>query len=438
MIDEQDVKGMIKTLANNVVPKYLYNQKEFVPGKTQLLYSGPYWDHEEIQLAMEAFLTGSWLTTGTYVHRFQNIFAKMFNVKHAHMVNSGSSANLVMIAALKKHLGWKDGDEVIVSPVGFPTTIAPLVQNGLKPVFIDIEMDTLNFDVNLISEKITDRTKAIFVSPVLGNPSDMDSLMAICVPENILLIGDNCDSLGSKWNGRYLNEYYYAWSTSFYPAHHITTGEGGMVCTNDDELIKIARSISWWGRDCHCVGQANLLACGTCGSRFSKWLADDGVNAVLDHKYLFTNMGYNLKPLDLQGAIGLAQLRKLPTIEAKRRENFSKIKKIFEKHMKPQIRVASELTLADPCWFGVPLIVEQTDMKVPFVNYLEENKIQTRNYFAGNLLRHPGYRHLDDASKYKNADKALTNVFFIGCPPHYGDNHIDYIDEIVGAFKTGW
>jgi len=433
MSEDFDLKGMIKDIAMNVQPKYLYNQRTFEPGKTPLLYSGPFWDHEEIQLAMEAFLTGSWITTGTYVHRFQNIFAKTFNVKHAHMVNSGSSANLVMIAALKKHLKWNDGDEIIVSPVGFPTTIAPLVQNGLKPVFVDIEMNTLNFDIDKISEKITDRTKAIFVSPVLGNPPDMDALLAICVPDNIILVGDNCDSLGTKWNGRYLNEYYYAWSTSFYPAHHITTGEGGMVCCNDDDLIKTARSISWWGRDCHCVGQANLLACGTCGNRFSKWLVDDGVDTVMDHKYLFTNMGYNLKPLDLQGAIGLAQMKKLPIIESKRRENFNAIATIINGY-KPYIKTAEQLIEADPCWFGVPIIVKETKMKQSFVDFLEKNKIQTRNYFAGNLLRHPGYKHLDDANKYPNADKALTNVFFIGCPPHYGSDHIKYLSETIEKF----
>jgi CDP-6-deoxy-D-xylo-4-hexulose-3-dehydrase len=195
-------------------PKYLYNQS-FVPGKSQVLYSGPYWDEKEIMAAITTFITGKWVVAGENVYKFENAFAKMFGVKHAHMVNSGSSANLVLIAALKKHFNWSDGDEVIVSPVGFPTTISTLVQNGLTPVFIDIEYDTLNFDITKIEEKITSKTKAIFVSPVLGNAPDMDYLTALCEKHNIKLVGDSCDSLGSKWNGKDLSSYYVAWSSSF-------------------------------------------------------------------------------------------------------------------------------------------------------------------------------------------------------------------------------
>jgi CDP-6-deoxy-D-xylo-4-hexulose-3-dehydrase len=405
------------------MPPYASNfSKEFVPGKTPVLYSGPYWDNREIEMATQALTTGKWLTTGEYVARFQNVFAKHFGVKYAHMVNSGSSANLVMIAALKKHYGWKDGDEVIVSPVGFPTTIAPLVQNGLKPVFVDIEMDTLNFDVDKVEEEVRDSTVAIFVSPVLGNPPDMDRLI-----RRANLIGDNCDSLGSKWDGEYLTKYYTAWSTSFYPAHHITTGEGGMVCSNDAELIKTAKSISWWGRDCYCVGAANLLSCGTCGKRFDKWL--EGSDSIIDHKYLFTNMGYNLKPLDLQGAIGLAQMEKIQEIEVKRRANFYSIASLFDLNNK--VRVAYTLPKSDPCWFGVPLICKNRAVKESLVAHLEANKIQTRPYFAGNILRHPAYKHLGDAEKFPNSNEVFDKVFFIGCPPHYDNNIIDYISEVI-------
>lgn len=427
-----ETKDLIKQLASQANPKYLYNQKEFIPGKTPLLYSGPFWDEDEIQSALTAFLEGSWLVTGENVFRFQNVFAKRFNVKHAHMLNSGSSANLVLITALKKHLGWKDGAEIIVSPVGFPTTVAPICQNNLKPVFVDIEMQTLNFDISKIEEKITDKTVAIFVSPVLGNPPNITWLQAICKKRNILLIGDNCDSLGSKWDGKLLNEYYYAWTTSFYPAHHITTGEGGMVCSNEDDFIATARSISWWGRDCRCVGKANLSACGTCGNRFSKWLADAGVDTIMDHKYLFTNMGYNLKPLDMQGAIGLAQLRKLDIIESRRRENFTSIKNIIENT--PNIRTFQTLPESDPCYFGVPIICETNESRQKFVDHLESNKIQTRSYFAGNLLAHPGYSHLDNAADYPNAQQVLAKVFFLGCPPHYREPHIAYIKEVVKKF----
>jgi CDP-6-deoxy-D-xylo-4-hexulose-3-dehydrase len=424
-----DVKQMIEELVAAVgTPKYAYNCKEFTPGKDTVFYSGPYWDEKEVIAGVTAFLTGKWLVSGEQVAKFQWAFGHKFNVKHCHMVNSGSSANLTMVAALKKHLGWKDGDQVIVSPVGFPTTIAPLVQNGLVPVFVDIEMKTLNFDLDHVEKWITDKTVAIFVSPVLGNPPDMDRIKSMCEKHGIRLIGDNCDSLGTKWDGKLLTDYYYAWTTSFYPAHHISTGEGGMVCSNDENLINTARSISWWGRDCRCVGAANLLACGTCGNRFDKWL--EGYNGIIDHKYLFTNMGYNLKPLDMQGAIGIEQLKKIDEIDVKRRVNFARIKHLFEKYI-PGVRVAENLLLADPSWFGVPLITDTPELKEKLQAFCEENKIQTRNYFAGNILLHPGYKHLDDASKYPNANKALSNVFFVGCPPHYGEEVFAYYESVM-------
>ena len=429
-----DVKQMIEELVAAVgTPKYAYNCKQFNPEKDTVFYSGPYWDEKEVIAGVTAFLTGKWLVSGENVAKFQWAFCHKFNVKHAHMVNSGSSANLTMVAALKKRLNLEDGVEVLVSPVGFPTTIAPLVQNNLKPVFVDIEMDTLNFDLDKLEEKITERTAAIFISPVLGNPPDMDRIKEICDKHDLLLIGDNCDSLGTKWDGKLLTDYYYAWTTSFYPAHHISTGEGGMVCSDDEELINTARSISWWGRDCRCVGAANLLACGTCGNRFDKWL--EGYNGIIDHKYLFTNMGYNLKPLDLQGAIGIEQLKKIDEIDVKRRVNFERIKDIFHRYI-PGVRVASALNKADPSWFGVPLITDTPELKEKLQAFCEANRIQTRNYFAGNILLHPGYKHLDDASKYPNANKALSNVFFVGCPPHYGEDVFAYYESVFAKWQS--
>lgn len=414
------------------MPPYASNfSSGFTPGKTPVLYSGPYWDHREVEAGIKAFQTGKWLTTGEYVARFQNVFAKHFGVTYAHMVNSGSSANLVMIAALKKHWGWGDGYEVIVSPVGFPTTIAPIVQNGLKPVFVDIEMDTLNFDLSKVEDAITPKTRAIFVSPVLGNPPDMDRLHALARQNfGISLVGDNCDSLGSRWNENYLTTDYVAWSTSFYPAHHITTGEGGMVCSNDAELMKTVKSMSWWGRDCYCVGAANLLACGTCGKRFDKWI--EGSDTVIDHKYLFSNIGYNLKPLDMQGAIGLAQMEKIEEIEWKRRENFRQISRYFNIE---GVRIARKHEEADPCWFGVPIICETAAVKASLVAHFEKHLIQTRPYFAGNILRHPGYRHLGYAQSFPNAEQVFDRVFFIGCPPHYTREIIEYIGEVIQSWQ---
>jgi CDP-6-deoxy-D-xylo-4-hexulose-3-dehydrase len=429
-----DVTTMIQQLVATVgTPKFAYNCKEFNPEKDTVFYSGPYWDNNEVEAALEAFLTGRWLVSGEHVAKFQVQFGRRFGTKFNHMVNSGSSANLAMVAALKKRFGWKDGSEVIVSPVGFPTTIAPLVQHNLKPVFVDIEFETLNFDVTKIEERINENTVAIFVSPVLGNPPDMDFLADLCDRHKLKLIGDNCDSLGTKWDGKELTDYYYAWSTSFYPAHHITTGEGGMVSTNDEELIDLVRSISWWGRDCHCVGSANLLACGTCGNRFDKWL--EGYNGVIDHKYYFTNMGYNLKPLDLQGAIGIEQLKKIDEIDVKRRLHFQRIKSLFYRNVSG-VRAASNLDKADPSWFGVPLITDTPELKEKLQAFCEANRIQTRNYFAGNILLHPGYKHLDDASKYPNANKALSNVFFVGCPPHYGDKVWEYYESVLAKWQS--
>lgn len=424
-------KQNIESLVGNHVSPYIYNAKDFTPGKTPIYYSGPYWDNRETEAAIDSFLNGKWITAGEKVHKFESEFGKRFNTKYSHMVNSGSSANLVLIAALKRRFNWEDGDEIIVSPVGFATTISVLHQCRLKPVFIDIEWDTLNFDINQIESKITSKTKGIFVSPVLGNPPDMDKLLDLCSIYNLILIGDNCDSLGSKWNGKYLNEYYYAYSNSFYPAHHISTGEGGMVCTNDPELKKLFVSLSWWGRDCYCVGSANLLPCGTCGNRFDKWL--ENYDGIIDHKYVFSEMGYNLKPLDLQGAIGLVQLKKLDEIEENRRISHNEITNIFTDNI-VGLRSPSVLDKADPCWFGTPFICEEEGLKHKLVAYLEANKIQTRNYFAGNILMHPGYSFLDDYKNYPEANKVLDKVFFIGAAPHYTQPVFEYIKEVIKKF----
>ena len=408
------------------LPPYIKSYDTFQPGDF-IQYSGQLWDQEELTAAVDSLMNGKWVVAGEKVAQFQNKFSKRFNVKQSLMVNSGSSANLVLITALKKKFGWYNGDEIIVSPVGFPTTIAPIVQNGLKPVFVDIELDSLNFDINKIEEKITDRTMAIFVSPVLGNPPDIDRLVDICETHGIILIGDNCDSLGTLWRDKLITDYYYAWTTSFYPAHHMSTGEGGMVCSNDKDFIQTATSIAWWGRDCYCVGSNNLLACGTCGNRFDKWL--DEYDGIIDHKYVFTTIGYNLKPLDLQGAIGMVQLKKFDMLESMRRLYKDQIGGFIDEYIKGA-RVIKETPNSDPSWFGVPVYCETQELREHLVEYFEENKIQTRSYFAGNLLIHPAYKHLDDYKLYPNSNLALSNVFFLGCSPLYNDKVIDYIQEV--------
>jgi CDP-6-deoxy-D-xylo-4-hexulose-3-dehydrase len=426
---EQEISSFISGLQENDEKLFPYIcNNNYEKGKSNIYYSGPYWDNLEVEAAIKTFLTGKWLSSGEAVNKFEREFSEKFNFNHSVMVNSGSSANLVMIAALKKYFEWNDEDEIIVSVCGFPTTLNPIIQNNLKPVFVDINYDDLNWDLQEIRKKITPKTRAIFSSPVLGNAYDYDEILDICNEYNIHLIADNCDSLGSKWEGKYLTEYAVAASCSFYPAHHICTIEGGMVSSNIKEIIDLARSFAWWGRDCYCVGSQNLLSCGTCGKRFDKWLL--GYDKVVDHKYVFGQIGYNLKPIDMLGTIGSVQLTKFDVIHQKRRSNKKNLHNIFEKIS--DIRVVGELSNAETSWFGVPIICDNN--KQELVQFLEDNKIQTRNYFAGNLLIHPAYRHLESAFNYPNAMRVLENVFFIGCSPVITDSMIEYIEEIINLY----
>lgn len=416
---QKDEENLFSYLANN----------NWSPGNP-VYYSGPYWDEREVASAVTTLLSGKWSSAGEQVNKFEKEFSIKFGFDHSVMVNSGSSANLVMIAALKKYFGWKDGDEIIVCACGFPTTIAPVVQAGLKPVFVDIDWEDLNWNLDQIESSITDRTRAVFSSPVLGNSYDLDRLIDICEKNDIHIIADNCDSLGSKWKGSYLTERAVAASCSFYAAHHICTIEGGMVSSNIRDVVDIARSYAWWGRGCYCIGQQNLLSNGVCGKRFSDWLEND---TIVDHKYVFGVRGYNLKPLDLQGSIGQIQIQKFDDIHRIRRENKSRIQSIFETI--PGVRVINEREESETSWFGVPIICDDPNLKRSLVSYLEDNKVQTRNYFAGNILLHPGYRDLGDGTKYPNASKVLDNVFFVGCAPVITSEMIDYIEEVIVNFS---
>ena len=428
---KEKILNFLKSETTDKKPIYVSGPQNNQKNLPKVLYSGPVWDDEEIAVSIESLISGKWLSSGEKVRKFEKEFAKEVCQNHALMVNSGSSANLVMIAALKKCLGWKDGDEVIVSCVGFPTTIAPLVQNNLKPVFVDISWEDLNWDLTKVEESITDKTVAVFSSPVLGNLYDLDRLKTICEKRKVSMIGDNCDSLGTKWKDKHIFEYFIASSCSFYPAHHITTGEGGMVVSNRPDIIMTARSFAWWGRDCYCVGSANLLSCGTCGKRFDKWM--DNYDGVIDHKYYFTNVGYNLKPLDFQGAIGSVQLKKLSMIHQKRRANKNNIQSYFEDI--EGVRIPKEHQNSETSWFGVPVICDSYDLKLKLVRHLESNGIQTRNYFAGNILCHPGYEKLGNWKEYPNANKVLRQVFFVGCSPNYSTETMEYIENVLKQFE---
>jgi CDP-6-deoxy-D-xylo-4-hexulose-3-dehydrase len=403
--------------------------KDWKPGKS-IYYSGPYWDDLEAQELIYAILKGKWLSSGEKVNKFEREFSNKFGFDYSVMVNSGSSANLVMIAALKKYFGWADGDEIIVCACGFATTIAPIVQNGLKPVFVDITWNDLNWDIDQVEAKITERTRAVFSSPVLGNAYDIDRIVDICNSKGIKLISDNCDSLGSKYKNDYLTKHSVAASCSFYPAHHICTIEGGMVSSNIKEVVDLARSFAWWGRGCYCVGQQNLLSNGVCGRRFDKWLED--YDDIVDHKYVFGQMGYNLKPLDLQGAVGSVQLLKFDEIHKIRRKNKESIHSMIE--TVPGCRVVNERKDSETSWFGVPIVCDTPELKHSLVKHLEANKIQTRNYFAGNILLHPGYVHLDDAFKYPEANQVLNKVFFLGCSPTINDDMLNHIGEVINNY----
>ena len=417
---------------NEKVFPYLANRKKkFNPEADSVYYSGPFWNDLEVQAAIESLMSGFWLSSGEKVDKFERRFSKLFDFEESLMVNSGSSANLVMIAALKKFYDWQDGDEIIVSVVGFPTTVSAIIQNGLKPVFVDIKWDDLNWDLAKIKSLVTPKTKAVFSSPVLGNPGNFDLLIDICNEKNILIISDNCDSLGSKWKGKFLTDYSVAASCSFYPAHHITTMEGGMVSSNNPEIITLARSFAWWGRGCYCVGRQNLLPDGTCKKRFDKWIPD--CDDIVDHKYVFENVGYNLKPLDLQGAIGIVQLDKFDEISDLRKKNKERMDSIFSKV--PGVKIIQENDFAETSWFGAPIVCESGSLKRALVSTLEKNRIQTRNYFAGNLLMQPAYREYGNWKEYKNATEVLSKVFFVGVSPTITDEMLDYVESVISKFS---
>jgi CDP-6-deoxy-D-xylo-4-hexulose-3-dehydrase len=434
-IDDEIMK-LIETVAKEqkIMPYVYNNNAEFIPHKTPIFYSGPVWDTNEVRSAIKALLVGEWLAAGENLQEFEKQFSHKINNLFGVFVNSGSSANLVMIAALKKYFGWKDGSEIIVSVVGFPTTISPIPQNGLTARFVDIEMDSLNFDLDLIEDKINKDTVAIFVSPVLGNPPDFDKLMFICEKHNLQLILDNCDSLGSTWRGKFLNEYAISSSNSFYAAHHISTIHGGMVVSNNRSIINLARGFSAWSRGCVCSGKENLLKNGICNKRFSKWL--ENYDGIVDHKYVFSNgFGYNLQGLDLQGAIGLEQLKKLDMIHEGRKLSKNTIGELIEKYI-PNVRVPKELPFAEASWFGVPIICSSNELKQKLLNHFEKNLIQTRHYFSGNILLHSGFEKLDDYKKYPNANLVLDRIFFCGASCQYAPEIFDYIESVLKEFKN--
>lgn len=431
-------------------PAFAYGASTFDPAKPKVLYSGPLFNEDELVAATLALVEGKWSVVGEHVHRFEGMFSRYLGVTDSVMVNSGSSANLLLLAAAKARWGWKDGDAVLVSPVGFPTTISALTLNNLRPVFVDIEWKTLNASNVEIARKIWDeymmamdlgersQVKAILVSPVLGNPPDIDQIVLLAKEYNLKILMDGCDSLGTKWRGKHLAQYADATTCSFFPSHHISTLQGGMISSNDEELVSLARKMSAWGRDCHCVGAANLLPNGVCGKRFSCWLPSLP-DTVVDHKYVYgTSSAYNLQPLDIQGALGCAQMGKLEGIHEARRRAWHRLHAIFigAESVGKARTVDREAMWSDPSWFGFPIICPDVEYKQALVAHLEAAGIQTRNYFAGNILLHPGYQHLGRAADYPNAQQVLQKVFFLGTNPGWQEDHFEHIELTVRAFRA--
>ena len=418
--------------------------KTWVPGKDFVNYAGAYYDSSEFVAGIESLLKG-WLVMGDCGIKFEREFPKQFGKTNGILTNSGSSSNLLMMASLTSKRGYNlpKGTKVLMPIAGFPTTLNPTLQMGFTPVFVDIELDTLNLDVSQV-ERVLDSNpdiRVITFAHVLGNPPNMQKLMDLVSRYNLILLEDCCDALGSTYDGRPLGSFGLMASCSFYPAHHMTMGEGGFVATSDTSQEVILRSFREWGRGCYCVGpEANKLKCGTCGKRFSEWVPCMP-GEIFDHKYVYDEIGYNLKPIELQAAMGLEQIKKLPEIHRLRKRNYALLFDIY-KEFEEFFYLPRPQENSDPSWFAFPLTIRQN---APFsrndlCDYLEDNLIQTRPYFAGNIMLQPAYSHLMDPERarddYPCATLAMTNTLFHGTSPVITPEQIAYIGEKVRGFMS--
>ncbi|MBC8249380.1 MAG: lipopolysaccharide biosynthesis protein RfbH [Anaerolineales bacterium] len=406
-----------------------HGEQPFILGQTKIHYAGRVYDEREMMAMVDAVLE-FWLTMGRYAETFEEELGKFLGVSEVVFVNSGSSANLLAVATLcskelEGHL--EQGDEVITPAVTFPTTVAPLIQNGLIPVFVDCELGTYNLDVSALEEAISERTKAIFAPHTLGNPCEMDRIMRLAEKWGLFVIEDACDALGSRFDGGHVGTFGHLGTLSFYPAHHITTGEGGAVVTNDKKLAKIARSIRDWGRACWCEYNTTDPN-GACGRRF-EWKIP-GLPDTYDHRYLYTNIGYNLRPTDIQAALGVVQLAKLPGFIEKRKHNFQRLFEGLKRH-EDHLILPRWSERADVSWFAFPITVrpEAPFIRQELVCWLEGARIETRLLFAGNIINQPGYRDMKCrlVGKLENSDLVMRNSFFIGVYPGLDDVRIDYV-----------
>ncbi len=426
---------IMKEILDKVVEFYKAEKPpQFIPGRTYINYAGRVYDSKELTNLVDASLD-FWLTAGRYADKFEKGFAAFLGVKYCLLTNSGSSANLLAVSALTSPLlksrQLKPGDEVITTACSFPTTLNPILQNNFVPVFIDVGLGTYNIREEKIERAITKKTKAIITAHTLGNPIAIDRVRKIAKKYNLWWLEDNCDSLGSKYKGRYTGTFGDISTCSFYPPHHITMGEGGAVLTSNPLLKRIIMSLRDWGRDCWCeTGRDN-----TCKMRFKQkfW----GLPYGYDHKYVYSHIGYNLKVTDMQAAIGVAQLKKLPGFIEARKKNFSFFKKHFKKY-EDYLILPEPTEESDPSWFGFPILVKES---APFtrndiVNYLEQNKIATRMLFGGNLTKQPAYKNIKYriCGDLKNTDLVMNNLFWIGVYPGLTKPMLSYIEKTMGNF----
>jgi CDP-6-deoxy-D-xylo-4-hexulose-3-dehydrase len=414
-----------------------FGDEDFQPGETPIRFAGRVFDDREIVNLVDSSLE-FWLTTGPWAAKFEKRFAKINGLRHALLVNSGSSANLVALSCLTStKLGAKRlqrGDEVITCATGFPTTVNPIIQNGLVPVFVDVDVPTYNLDVSQLEAAVSPKTKAVMVAHTLGNPFDLDAVTAFCEKYDLWLVEDCCDALGSTYRDKPVGTFGNLASVSFYPAHHITMGEGGCVLTNKGTLKLYAESFRDWGRDCWCEpGKED-----TCGKRFDHQLGE--LPHGYDHKYIYSDVGYNLKLTDMQAAVGLAQLDKLDEFTAARKANFRRLHEGL-RDLEDFLILPEATPHSDPSWFGFPVALKE-DCPVDrdtVLRTFNDRQIATRLLFAGNLVRQPAYLHQEHrrVGELENADFVMDNVFWVGVYPGLSEAMVDYMIESFHDVLTG-
>jgi CDP-4-dehydro-6-deoxyglucose reductase, E1 len=414
-----------------------FSEHSFAPGKDTIHYAGRVFDADELVKLVDASLD-FFLTASRYSDQFENAFTEFLGVPHAALVNSGSSANLVALTALTSpKLGekrLKPGDEVVTVAAGFPTTLAPIVQNQLTPVFVDIHPGDYTAIPELLEAAIGPKTRAIAMAHTMGVPFDLDTVMRLAKAHNLWVVEDNCDALGSRYRGQLTGSFGDLATVSFYPAHHITMGEGGCVVTGDELLGRIVRSVRDWGRDCYCAGGEN----NTCGKRFSQ--QSGTLPEGYDHKYVYSHIGYNLKVTDMQAAVGVAQLNKLPGFIKRRKDNFQRIYAMLEPYQE-RLLLPCATSHSDPAWFGFVITVREGAgfTRKALTGFLEANRIETRALFAGNLLRQPAFTDIKHRTvgDLANTDLIMERAFFIGVYPGIADSQLDHIENVFKRFMGG-